>query len=339
MSILIRNPGLLATIQDGGRHGFRRYGLTTSGAADLDALHNANLLVGNDLEEAGLEITLYGFSAEITEDIVIAITGGDLQPKRNGLPCPMYKAIAVKRGDMLSFGAAVSGCRAYIAFGGGLDISPVMGSCSTYEKANLGGLNGRKLQAGDEIPFRKPGFFPTNIEKRVFPNVVYSGFATLRVLMGPNVDRFTESGIRTFLDSTYTVSQNFDRMGYRLEGNIIQHTTDSNIISDGIVPGSIQVPDSGMPMIMLSDCQTTGGYTKIATVISVDLPKLAQCKGGDKIRFVPIEIEEAQNLLLKNRRKLREQQSYLDSLMSDTISLYKLYMDGEFLDVTVEEIS
>lgn len=319
MGIMMLSGGLLTTIQDAGRRGYQRYGMGVSGAVDVHAYIYANILVGNTHNEAVLEITLLGPSIEFTSASVIAVTGGDLSPTLNGAPLPMYRAVRIAKGDILSFGAPKTGCRAYISFAGGLAISPVMGSRSTYIKAHLGGYEGRKLMTGDEIAFRKPSFQPANVEKRVMEPEIFSGSYTVRVLMGPQDDRFTAKGIKTFLSQTYQVTNEFDRMGYRLTGPKIEHVTDGNIITDGISFGAIQVPDGGEPIIMLADRQTTGGYAKIGSVINVDMPMIAQCKAGDSIRFEKTDIKTAQEAFLAQKRKYAEMCERFDAPASEAL--------------------
>lgn len=312
MGILIENGGLLTTVQDTGRHGYQRFGLGAAGAVDLHACNFANILTGNELNEAVLEATLLGPTVRFTSSAVFAVTGGDLSPKLNNEPCPMYCALRAEKGDVLSFGTPKTGCRAYIAFAGGLDIEPVMGSRSTYFKATLGGYKGRKLEKGDEIAFRKNRACPANLDRRRMKPPILSGNYTVRVLMGPQDDFFTQDGINTFLNGVYTVTKDFDRMGTRLEGPKIQHITDGNIITDGIAFGAIQVPSGGEPIIMLSDRQTTGGYTKIACVIHVDMPMIAQCKTGDTVRFIKTDIDAAQEAFLAQKQLERDLRAYFD---------------------------
>lgn len=303
MSIRITNGGLLTTVQDLGRAGFQQFGVPVSGAMDSHSAAIANILVGNDENEAVLEATMIGPRIEFTESVCIAVTGGDLSPTMDGQPLPMYRAVLARAGQTLAFGTLKNGCRAYIAFAGGLDIAPAMGSRSTYLKAQIGGVDGRKLDKGDEIGLRAPVTALPNAWKRAIadaPSFTKKELA-LRVVMGPQDDAFTENGIATFLGSTYTVTNQFDRMGYRLDGETIAHVKDGNIISDGISFGAIQIPSEGKPIIMLADRQTVGGYTKIATVITADLPLVAQAKGGDQIRFQKVGIEEAQALYLEQR--------------------------------------
>lgn len=301
MSIIVQNPGSLTTIQDAGRRGYQRFGVAASGAVDVHAYAYANILVGNQPTEAVLEATIAGPSLEFTSTTIIAVTGGDLTPAINGMLITMYKAIKVKSGDVLSFHGRKTGCRAYIAFAGGLDIPKVMGSRSTYIKAKVGGLDGRKLQTGDVLNLREEVTDLPNLDHRIMEQQIYTNDNTVRVLMGPQEHKYTEKGIRSFLNTPYKVSKEFDRMGCRLSGKKIELVDDGNIITDGIAFGSIQVPDSGQPIIMLSDRQTTGGYGKIASVINVDMPAIAQSITGDVIRFKEIDIQEAQDFFISQK--------------------------------------
>lgn len=236
----------------------------------------------------------------------IAITGGDLGPTLDGKPIPNYAAISVQAGQVLRFTGPKTGCRCFIAFAGGLDIPVIMGSRSTYLKAKIGGLNGRKLQKDDVIAFRSPKGQLKNLSDRsLSPEFVPRAVYSLRVVMGPQDDAFTPEGIETFLSEIYTVTPEFDRMGCRLDGPVITHKNGGDIISDGIAFGAIQVPSAGKPILMLADRQTTGGYTKIANVITADFRLLGQLKGGDKVRFEKVSIVHAQDALLTQRAALR----------------------------------
>ena len=305
MSITVLNPGLLTTVQDQGRIGYQQFGVSVSGVMDPRSAALANILAGNDQGEAVLECTMMGPQLQFDKANVIAITGGDLGPTLDGKAVPNYQAVAVKSGQVLKFTAPKTGCRAFIAFAGGLDIPLTMGSRSTYMKAKIGGYQGRKLEKGDQIGFRAPVETLKRMEDRVLrPEFAPKPVYTLRVVLGPQDDAFTDAGIDTFLSGTYTVTPEFDRMGCRLDGPAIAHKDSADIISDGIAFGAIQVPSSGDPIIMLADRQTTGGYTKIAAVITADFRILAQLKAGDKVHFFAISIEEAQNLLLAQRAAL-----------------------------------
>ena len=304
--ITILNPGLLTTVQDGGRIGYQAFGVSVSGVMDPRAMNIANILVGNDDNEAVLECTMMGPQIRFDVSNVIAVTGGDLGASIDGQPIPTYRAVKVQAGQTLRFTGLRGGCRAFIAFAGGLDIPLVMGSRSTYMKAKIGGLEGRKLQKDDVIGFRDPKETIHNFDIRGFtPEFVPRKEYTLRVILGPQDDMFTDEGLKTFLSETYTVTPEFDRMGCRLDGPVIAHKNGADIISDGIAFGAIQVPSAGKPIIMLADRQTTGGYTKIANVITADFRLLAQMKAGDKVRFEKTSIAAAQEALLAQRATMR----------------------------------
>ena len=308
MGVKIVNPGVLLTVQDGGRRGYQRYGIAEAGAADRDSMAIANILAGNDKDEALLEASLIGPVMEFTADCAIALTGADMSPEINGSPVEMYSTIKASAGDILSFKGLKNGLRTYIAFAGGLSVGRELGSASTDIKAGLGGIEGRALKAGDELSFAKEFDPEKDLTGRSAERPrELDGNYELRVIPGPEDDRFTEKGIKTFFDSEYIVDASSDRMGVRLSGPEIKHIDGADIISNGIPLGGIQVADNGQPMIMLSDRQTTGGYTKIGCVASVDIPLIAQAKPGDHIRFRRISVEDAQTLL-------RERENYYEEL-------------------------
>jgi len=295
-------PGLLTTVQDKGRYGYQQYGVPVSGAMDSYALMVANLLVGNSEGDACLEITVLGPRLRILGDTLIAITGADLSPALNNNPLPMWEAVKVCYGDTISFGYPKRGCRSYLAVAGGIDVPEVMGSRSTYIKSRLGGLEGRSLRPGDRL---RSGATRVEFSARKLPSQYifeYTAENELRVILGPQDDYFTERGIQTFLHSEYRISVQADRMGYRLEGPPIEHKAEADIVSDGVPPGAVQVPGDGLPIILLADRQTTGGYVKIATVSTIDLTKLAQAKPGDRVRFLRVTEEESYQLLIEYDR-------------------------------------
>lgn len=296
-----------------GRTGYQESGMPVSGVMDRRSAALANILVGNSEDEAVLEITLMGPVMEFDEDSVIAVTGGNLLPKVNGKDFPMYQAVPVHRGDCLSFGGPAAGSRAYVAFAGGLDIPVVLGSKSTDLKSKIGGLDGRKIGGGDSIGFARPGISPSNMKRRkTEPEDFSAEEKIIRVVMGPQDDCFTEKGIDTFLTSVYTFTNESDRMGCRLQGMEIEHKNGGDIITDGIVFGAVQIPSHGQPIIMMADHQTTGGYTKIAAVISVDLPLVAQARPGQRVKFRRISIEEAQELYVEEKRRMKELKEEFD---------------------------
>lgn len=307
MGFRVLKAGMQTTIQDLGRYGYQSQGISVSGAMDMRSFKIANLLLDNPENEAALEITLIGPTLQFTSATIIAITGGDFKPTLNGSPVPMYKAVYVEKGDILKFESARTGSRCYVAFSSYLDIPVVMGSRSTNMKSRTGGFKGRKLKADDYINFRiKRRYLPFFLSRHLDLDEFDQEEATLRVIMGPQDKLFTRDGIETFLREEYTVTSDFDRMGCRLDGPFISSESGSDIISDGIAFGAVQVPSHGKPIIMLSDRQTTGGYAKIATVISVDIPKLVQRKTDHKVRFQAVSVEEAQRLYLEEIHELDE---------------------------------
>ncbi len=297
--LTIITPGPLTTVQDGGRYGYMKDGFTASGAADKTAMAVANLLCGNDKNAALLEMTLMGATVEFDSRAVIAVTGADMSPTLNGSAIESYAAVEVKPGDRLACGFATVGCRGYLAVSGGIDVPAVMGSRSTALKYGVGGFEGRKLKAGDVLTHfehAKLDKLTANLDKRKIERSTTSTPTILRAVLGPQDDMFTDSAKSTLKSTEYTVTPDSDRMGIRLDGSPLETHSGSDIISDGIVCGCIQVPKSGMPIILGVDCQTTGGYAKIATVCSFDMPKAAQLKPGDKLKFELITVDEAQKL-------------------------------------------
>lgn len=305
MGIRIIKAGMMTTVQDLGRTGYQSQGFSVAGVMDVRSFKIANLLLDNPENEAVLEFALIGPTLEFTAGTLIAITGGDFQPTINGEPAPMYTAIDIHKGDVLKFGSARTGSRGYIAFSSYLKISVVMGSRCTNMKSSIGGFKGRKLQDGDYIGFRiKRRYLPFFLSRTLELDEFNQNEVTLRVVLGPQDEKFSRQGIETFLSSEYTVTSDFDRMGCRLEGPFIARKETTDMISDGIAFGSIQVPSHGKPIILLADRQTTGGYPKIATVASVDIPWLVQRKTDHKVRFKAISVEEAQRLYLEESEEL-----------------------------------
>lgn len=307
MSVKMIIPGALTTVQDAGRYGYQNSGIQTSGVMDHKSYQEANALVGNTGQEAVLEATLFGGMMEATADTVAAVTGADMEPRVNGVPCGMNRPVLLRAGDTLSLDMAKSGCRSYIAFAGGVDVPVVMGSRSTNMKCRMGGYEGRPLQAGDVFETGLCGEKAIEryekVRDRSFPAEAYTSPIEVRVIEGPQAEYFTEKGKETFYSARYVISDQSDRMGYRLEGEEIESVNGTDIISDGIAFGAVQVPASGKPIVLLADRQTTGGYAKIATVCSFDIPKLVQGKPGDTVCFRKITLEEARKINEGNRRK------------------------------------
>jgi len=314
MGIKIIKAGMLTTIQDMGRYGYQETGMAVSGVMDTRSTALANILVGNEETEGVLEVTIMGPTIEFTADNIIAITGGDLGAALDGKELPRYEAVLVKAGQTLSFAMPKSGARAYVAFAGGLDVPVVMGSKSTNLKSKIGGFEGRKLETGDAIGFTAPKTDLPNLCQRKLPVPDFSAKEhELRVVLGPQDDCFPQSSIDTFFNNVYTISNEYDRMGCRMQGEVIKHKVGGDIITDGISFGAVQVPSHGNPIVMMADHQTTGGYTKIGNVISVDLPILAQCMPGHKIHFKWISIEAAQYWYCREKKEFAELKAALNA--------------------------
>lgn len=336
------DAGFITTVQDLGRYGYQQYGVSVSGAMDHVAAKLANILVGNDVNEGLLETTMTGPKIEFLDDTVIAITGGDMQPEIKGVYINLNKSIAVYKGDILTFKGIKKGLRSYIAFAGGIDVPVVMGSKSTFMKAQIGGYEGRALKSGDII---KTGITDNVLSGREIEENFYdygNGKVELRVVLGPQEDAFTNEGIETFFNSEFHVTNNCDRMGYTLEGENIEHKDGADIISDGISIGAIQVPNSGNLIIMMADRQTTGGYTKIANIITVDLPKAAQAKPGDVIVFKRSSLEEAHMLIKDLEKRIDEVNKHLSvqdkkKTIVKYIKNYNIKVNGKLYSVKVEE--
>lgn len=309
MGIRIITPGSLSTVQDLGRYGYQASGFSPSGAADADALRLLNCLLGNDLGEAAIEMTALGLTAEFDSDCVFAITGADDGPELNDEPVKMNTVVKAKKGDILSCKYVKNGIRTYFGVAGGFDIAPVMGSRSTGMKFSVGGFKGRKLASDDVIGFRENISDIKKIETRTAEVPEYQREVVLRVVPGPQNDRFSEEAMNLFTSTEYTVSNSMDRMGIRLNGEAIPSLNNKyDIISDATATGSIQITNDGTPIILLADRQTTGGYTKIATVISSDLPKAGQLLPECKVRFKAVTVEEAQKIFSGKMKELKKLQ-------------------------------
>lgn len=300
--IEIITPGLLTTVQDFGRVGVMKNGFTQNGAMDRYSMTVANRLCGNCDSAPVLEMTVLGVTARFTQDTVVCVSGADFGAKINDKPIKRNKAYKINKGDILSMGAAKSGMRAYLAVAGGIVGEYVFGSASTNLKFAFGGHFGKKLQSGDVLSIGTGAFPLGEIDKWEIPESEYSKDAQLRVVLGPQNEMFTDEDIRLFLSQEYEVIAQSDRMGIRLSGEPLKSKNGMDIISDGIVFGSVQVPNSGEPIILMADHQTTGGYAKIATVISVDLPRASQLSVGNTVRFKSVTVEEAEQEAKKQKR-------------------------------------
>lgn len=306
-SIEVLSPGLQTTIQDLGRFGFGHYGVPPSGALDSFSLRIANRLVDNPEGQACLETTLMGLRLKALTDVCVAVTGADLQSQVNKQPLKMWSSHVLNKGAVLSFIGPRSGCRAYIAFGGGIITPLVLGSQATNLSSGFGGIEGRSLQKGDYLFIdssrSKLSMAGRSLKPRWIPK--YPSAWRLRIVWGPQDDDFTNKGKRILTHTVYRVSPQSDRTGIRLEGTAIQRKNDTaeSIISEGLISGSIQVPGDGKPMVILGET-VSGGYRKIATVITADLHLLGQVKPGDEIQFADISLGEAHRALKEMSRKV-----------------------------------
>jgi biotin-dependent carboxylase-like uncharacterized protein len=297
------NPGIYTTLQDLGRPGYMKYGIPASGAADRFSAQVANLLAGNQPEAAVLETTLFRLELRALEKFSIAVTGGDLSPAVNKIPFPMWQAVSIQKGDRIFFRGRKKGFRAFVAVQGGFSGPRYLGSQSVFSR----GLMGIALKPGEILEVENSAVRPLHdapLPLNLIPD--FSPPHTLRVVLGPQQDRFTPGGLATFLSSEYTVSPQSDRMGYRLEGPRIEHTQGADIISEAIARGAVQVPGDGMPIIMLWDAQVSGGYTKIANVITADHDLLGQTMPGEALRFKEVTLKEAQTALRGKEMRLAE---------------------------------
>jgi|WetSurMetagenome_2_1015567.scaffolds.fasta_scaffold128193_3 antagonist of KipI len=298
MFIKVLSPGFLTTVQDLGRYGYGRFGVPVSGGMDRFALCAANQLVGNSWESAVLEFGIEGPTLEFEEDCVIAVTGAGFSLLVQDKPMPMWTSIIVRRGWRIQIVKEEKGTWSYLGISGGVHLAPVLSSQATYLRGGFGGMGGAALKNGDLVPIGRQPYGLGELAGHEIPRIYhpkYTESPTLDIILGPQDERFTQEGIDTFLANEYSLSLTSDRMGYRLEGPPVKHSAGADILSDGMVFGSVQIPPNGQPIIMMSECPTTGGYTKIATVASVDLPVLAQTSPGiSRIRFQASTVEAAQ---------------------------------------------
>lgn len=298
------HQGVFTTIQDEGRFGYQAYGMPSAGAMDRYACRVANLLVGNDASAAVIEMTTVGASFKFDEEQFVAVCGADMHGTINGAPIINWSSFIVPRGSEIRFDVATKGCRTYMAVRGGIDVPVVLGSRSTYTQAKVGGYEGRVLWQGDVLNIGRDSAFSVrsrNLESKYIPQ--YSERINLRVILGPQDNMFTPEAIRTFFESAYTITNQADRIGYRLKGPGIMHRGKADIVSDAVCLGAIQVPANGMPIIMTADHKTTGGFAKLGSVIRVDLSTLAQARPGDTIHFTQIAEQEAIQALRDEKQR------------------------------------
>ncbi len=291
-SLVVLSAGPATSIQDAGRFGWQRYGVGPAGAMDRRSLALANAIASNPPGVGAIEFALAGGRLRIEGGSArVALAGADCLVKVDGANVPPLSSVTVRDGQTIEVSAARSGMFAYLAIAGGIALESALGSLSLHHRTGVGGLDGRALRAGDRLLLKLQE--PVG-QDQMLPSPPAVTAAAVRVMLGPQDDYFTPDAIRTLAESTYTISDQADRMGLRLNGPKLEHSAKGyNIVSDGIPTGAIQVPGNGMPLILLADRQTTGGYPKIATVISWDLPRLVQCRPGTPLRFAIVDRAEA----------------------------------------------
>lgn len=329
--ISVLKSGLMTTIQDTGRYGYQKDGVIVSGAMDPLAHRIANLLLGNSADAATMEITLMGPVLEFQEDAFIAICGGNLTPMIDGDSVSMWKPLYIKKGSELRFGQPKKGFRTYLSIAGGFQVRKVMGSSSTYLRANMGGFDGRTLEKGDQLRFGHLDSQPQHLKEQLktvdkalsfkeaswFVGPEFTNYTKndqpIRVMPGREFDLFTEQSKEDFFNGPFQIDSKSDRMGYRLNGTALKLKNKKDIVSEAVTFGTIQVPPDGNPILLLADHQTTGGYPKIGQVASIDLPRIAQMRPGESVSFSPITHEEAQRLLLEKEKNLKQLQRGIET--------------------------
>lgn len=331
MTLEVIEPGLHTTIQDHGRSGYQHLGFAPSGMLDTDSFRIANWIVGNEDYEAAIEMMGLGGVFVFTHPTQIALTGADCNPTLNGKAIHLYRNYSIKKGDKLTCGALINGMVSILAVQGGFQVDKVMESSSTHTKIQIGGDQGRKLQANDTVsylPINKEEITRRSIKKEK----VYPKKEVIRIVLGPQSQDFPQESIKKFFHSTYTLSSQSDRMGYRLEGEPIKSKKEGNMLSEGTVLGALQVPSDGQPIVLMNDRQTTGGYPVIGVVSTVDLPALAQKSPGSKVQFRPIRLEEAQQHLKEKEKRFTYIKEYLKEMQGNKVPLEEGNI-GEFIQL------
>lgn len=303
--MIVRSGGLYTTVQDAGRDGYYDIGMPPSGAMDQYSYRAANLLVGNPEGAAALEGTYIGPELEFTDERLIAVTGATVPVTLNGKPVEPWQALRVDAGDVLAFSMITAGARIYVAINGGVDVPEYLGSRSTYTLTGLGGFEGRKLTDGDRLPLGKPEDNGGGPGAAVPPELrpVFGEVTELRAVVGLCAYRLTDAALRSFVEATWKVTKDADRVGYRLRGGTLDFVAreqpfgaghdPANVVDLGYPIGSVQVPGGDEPIVLLNDAVTGGGYATIATVITVDRDRIAQTKTGDQVRFTSVDVDTA----------------------------------------------
>ena len=307
MSLIVLKPGLQSTIQDLGRYNYSHFGISASGAADPLSLKIGNLIVGNKESASAIEMTIIGGEFQFDSECYIAISGCEFEASLDNNYITNQKAIDVKKGQILSFGQAKTGARAYLCIQGGIDVDNYLSSKSTHILSGIGGYLGQPISKGDVLSF---GINKNSIKPIIFRQLLDMNTSKIRVISGLQNNFFDDKAWSSFISNPFTVSNSSNRMGIRLDGNKILSNIESEIITEGVPLGAIQVPGSGDPIISFVEHQTTGGYPKIANVIIADIHKVGQLKPGDKFQFNLVSKEEAEELRL-------EQMSFIKNLKNN----------------------
>ena len=351
MELIIRKAGMLTSVQDLGRWGYQSSGVPVAGAMDLPALRLGNVMLGNPEGAAALEVTLLGPEIEVKGSGTAVFAGADLGFSVNGKAVGSWRAVVLNDADVITFkGPKGKGCRGNLCFAGGVDIPPVMNSRSTYIRAKIGGVEGRALKVGDVIKIGEPATLWNRLDGFCLPedlDPAQDANAPLAIITGLQEDAFTEEGKKLLFESEYTITAESDRMGCRLEGAKIEHTEKgADIVSDAIPLGAVQIPGHGMPIIMLADRQTTGGYTKIGVLTPLSMEALVQKMPGSKVRFRRADVSEGVAEQMKIKEAVRRAKELRLSHVSRThieaprslSGHFTLTVEGKRYEITCEEI-
>jgi len=304
-SLRVITPGMLTTIQDHGRWGWQDRGVPVAGPMDPRAHRLANTLVGNEIDAATLELTLVGPEMEFEDERIAAVTGADFEVTVDSRAMPVNVPFVIGAGSVLRVGSRRRGARAYLAIAGGIAVPPVLDSRATHLPSAMGGLEGRSLRAGDRLPLGKRGRTPFPLKKGYDPFFLApAGHATVRVLPGPQLDRFAPEALDVLQSAPFVVDAASNRMGFRLRGPVLRHAGDGEMLSDATTLGALQVPAAGQPILLMADRQTTGGYPSLATVIGADIGLAGQLAPGDSISFVVSTVREAMAALIAQEQRL-----------------------------------
>lgn len=310
----VQQAGVLALLQDGGRYGYHHLGLTTGGPVDALAFRWANVLCGNEQHAAAIELSVGGLALQVDTATRIAVCGATVPFTIDGQPAQCWRSYAVNAGTQLRFGYAAQGVRSYIAVAGGFQLTPTFGSVATVVREGLGGLTGQPLRQGDVLPCQTAAAAPCLLLPEAY-RPYYSNDITVRVLPTYQYSQFSAAQRQQFIDGHYTVSARSDRMAYCLTASAAINTEHAALLSEGICLGTVQIPPDGMPIVMLADRQTIGGYPKIGTVLSIDLAKLAQLAAGASVRFRYIDYASARLQLLEAQHQFARAQAQLQPVL------------------------